>query len=366
MRIKKKEKHTRGITLIALVITIIVLLILAGVSIATLTGENGILTQAQNAKNETEEAEAQEKEELKNQNSLIENIVNGNFSNQNAENNLIIKSQEQDGAFFIAIAITNISQELVDNYKSEILNKTPEEKEEILIDLFKKSMKGMLEFITGKEINTEKELVDAVAKMNGDTEVEFNTIKDYFIYLANKPNEEGEKTTYEEYIEEQLSFLLNMGTGVVDVTIENEKGEKIYCAYTVYDSEQKIIALMALANKVGKYKVTAKIANTDTVLTGETEIQKEYEIEIIASASAYLLDKEKTERDTIKAAYVYINNEKKDVSSYIKKDMAGDDYLDYISLYYDGVTNMEVPFDIELISKYDTSARITITEPPVH
>ena len=46
----KKEK---GITLIALVITIVVLLILAGVSIAMLTGENGILTQAQNASRET-------------------------------------------------------------------------------------------------------------------------------------------------------------------------------------------------------------------------------------------------------------------------------------------------------------------------
>ena len=43
-------KETRGITLIALVITIIVLLILAGVSIAMLTGSNGILTQANNAK----------------------------------------------------------------------------------------------------------------------------------------------------------------------------------------------------------------------------------------------------------------------------------------------------------------------------
>ncbi len=39
-------KNQKGITLIALVITIIVLLILAGVSIAMLMGENGILTQA--------------------------------------------------------------------------------------------------------------------------------------------------------------------------------------------------------------------------------------------------------------------------------------------------------------------------------
>ena len=47
---KMKCTKDRGITLIALVITIIVLLILAGVSIAMLTGQNGILTQANNAK----------------------------------------------------------------------------------------------------------------------------------------------------------------------------------------------------------------------------------------------------------------------------------------------------------------------------
>ena len=56
MKLFKNE----GITLIALVITVIVLLILAGVSIAMLTGENGILSQAQRAKNETEEAQASE------------------------------------------------------------------------------------------------------------------------------------------------------------------------------------------------------------------------------------------------------------------------------------------------------------------
>ena len=52
--------NNKGITLIALVITIIVLLILAGVSIAMLTGNNGILTQAGNAKTDTAKAEAEE------------------------------------------------------------------------------------------------------------------------------------------------------------------------------------------------------------------------------------------------------------------------------------------------------------------
>ena len=57
-------KNTKGITLIALVITIIVLLILAGVSIAMLTGQNGILTQAQSAKQTTELKSAEEKVKL--------------------------------------------------------------------------------------------------------------------------------------------------------------------------------------------------------------------------------------------------------------------------------------------------------------
>ena len=61
-RFIKRESY--GITLIALVITIIVLLILAGVSISMLTGQNGILTQAQNAKNKTEEAEEKERIQL--------------------------------------------------------------------------------------------------------------------------------------------------------------------------------------------------------------------------------------------------------------------------------------------------------------
>ena len=58
------KQNTRGITLIALVITIIVLLILAGVSISMLTGTNGILTQAQNAKQVTEESAEKEKRQL--------------------------------------------------------------------------------------------------------------------------------------------------------------------------------------------------------------------------------------------------------------------------------------------------------------
>ncbi len=53
-------KKNKGITLIALVITIIVLLILAGVAISMLSGENGILRKAAEAKTKTEQAQKEE------------------------------------------------------------------------------------------------------------------------------------------------------------------------------------------------------------------------------------------------------------------------------------------------------------------
>lgn len=64
MRRQINQKKNNGITLIALVITIIVLLILAGVSLVTLTGDNGILTKASEAKERTGQANAEEQVEI--------------------------------------------------------------------------------------------------------------------------------------------------------------------------------------------------------------------------------------------------------------------------------------------------------------
>ena len=67
------KNNAKGITLIALIITIIVLLVLAGVTIAMLTGENGIINKAMQAKIRTEEAKETEEAGLKE----IENYLNG-------------------------------------------------------------------------------------------------------------------------------------------------------------------------------------------------------------------------------------------------------------------------------------------------
>ena len=59
-----KTKEIRGITIISLVITVIILLILSGVSISTISGENGILTKARLAKQMSEASSEREAIEL--------------------------------------------------------------------------------------------------------------------------------------------------------------------------------------------------------------------------------------------------------------------------------------------------------------
>ena len=73
----KKYKNEIGITLIALIVTIIVLLILAAVSIATLTGENGILTRANESKTQTEIGEEEEAIKLAYNGVMADNLGDG-------------------------------------------------------------------------------------------------------------------------------------------------------------------------------------------------------------------------------------------------------------------------------------------------
>ena len=76
----KNNKNIAGITLIALVITIIVLLILAGISIAMLTGDNSILKRATDAKTQTGVEQEKEIIALAYNSALTKKLGNGNSS----------------------------------------------------------------------------------------------------------------------------------------------------------------------------------------------------------------------------------------------------------------------------------------------
>lgn len=98
-------KNQKGITLIALVITIIVLLILAGVTIAMLTGENGILNKATTAVNNTTDAELKEAVRL----AVATNITNNDGSFVVTDETALKKEIETANANVTA-EVTNIEE----------------------------------------------------------------------------------------------------------------------------------------------------------------------------------------------------------------------------------------------------------------
>ena len=109
-----KRELNNGITLIALVITIIILLILAGISIAMLTGDNGILNKATTAKEETTKASAEEKVKI---------AVVGSYNTEGKINKTELK-KNLDNVEGIDKTTTNIkslpSTVICDGYEVEI------------------------------------------------------------------------------------------------------------------------------------------------------------------------------------------------------------------------------------------------------
>lgn len=102
------EKN-RGITLIALVVTIIVLLILAGVSISMLTGQNGILNRASEAKEKTKLSQKQEKSDMAGLEDLINESVDGTSVEQVSDKNPGVLEQDvSDSNVYIINSIEDL------------------------------------------------------------------------------------------------------------------------------------------------------------------------------------------------------------------------------------------------------------------
>ena len=88
------QRNTKGITLIALVVTVIVLIILAGVSISLVLGENGIVNKAKKAKENTELAKTEEETMLNDLAKQIEEGTSGGTTNPPVEKSEIEKSRD--------------------------------------------------------------------------------------------------------------------------------------------------------------------------------------------------------------------------------------------------------------------------------
>ena len=101
-------KNSKGITLVALVVTIVVLLILAGVSINLVLGENGLITQAQEAKRKTAEAKENEITSMDSASDWVSETVNNTSLPQNTITKPYMPSSE-----FKKVEGTNLANGLV-------------------------------------------------------------------------------------------------------------------------------------------------------------------------------------------------------------------------------------------------------------
>ncbi|MBS6252513.1 MAG: leucine-rich repeat protein [Clostridium sp.] len=128
---RKKEKQ-KGITLIALVITIVVLLILAGVSISMITGDNGVITNAQKSKLSTTFSAYKEEVDLYKASKYAENR---NFLENTLEagkTSLSYNTKDQDEEGNIKTIITTITEADMEKFeiiKGKLLIKTKDVKE---------------------------------------------------------------------------------------------------------------------------------------------------------------------------------------------------------------------------------------------
>ena len=143
----RKEK---GITLVALVVTIIVLIILAGISINLVLGDNGIITIAKKAKENTELAKIQEETEL---NELYTQLETEGSSSGNLPYDSIAKLTE------FKTAIANAIEE-AGGVKPEVSAETT---------VFANNIKGIVKEVTKDATATAEEIAEGkTAWVNGE------------------------------------------------------------------------------------------------------------------------------------------------------------------------------------------------------
>ena len=166
----KETRRQEGITLVALVITVIVLIILAGVTLSTLVGDNGIISKAQEGKQNMTNAAAEEEEYLQNIANAMNEIEGGNVEQIVDEEGPIVEIQEKEiGVDSITIEVLATDEEsglaeeeTYEYYLGEEKQETSEENSYTY---------------TGLESNTEYEITVKVRDKLGNVGEQTKTIK---------------------------------------------------------------------------------------------------------------------------------------------------------------------------------------------
>ena len=201
-------KNNKGITLVALVVTIIVLIILAGISINLILGDNGIITIAKRAMENIELAKIPEETEL---NELYEQIETEGSNSGNLPYDSIAKLTE------FKTAIANAIDE-AGGIKPEVSAETA---------VFANNIKGIVKEVTKNATATSQDIAEGkTAWVNG--EIVTGTFKENTIKFKTLENPVG--TTIKEYNKANLKEN-NITKNLSDRLNYNSSDEPDYMCY---------------------------------------------------------------------------------------------------------------------------------------
>ena len=325
-------KSNNGITLIALVVTIVVLLILAGVSISMLTGENGIIKQAQNAKEKSEIGEEKEaisvaysgakikKEGTEVTAKDVQDQFNYNETKANASGN--IKIQFTDSKRWYSIDNSgNIEgpfeseDEKVTDWVNIVISKTPESEPSGSVLLKVEKVEGLdgNVILDDIDVNTlsEDEKKDIIIKYIVYSDKKYKSFNE----LIENEFEGNEQMFWQEYIGDLDEYI------EYEINYYKEKEIVFIPCYTVINPTNEVSdTYLATENDVYTFTIV-------DVVTGET-YEKAVEVTNIDTSLeyyvsnkkwiVYLLDKTDNPVDFENAYFIY-KGERIDVTSCIDK-----------------------------------------------
>ena len=335
--ILKKEK---GITLIALVVTIVVLLILAGVSINLVIGNNGIITKSKEARIVTRADNAEDEVELWKGNNYIAKNSNGSSESKNDmlqrlidkklvyedeidRNNEIITIKREDGTIVKEI-----------NYGGVVIHisKTPETEEAGTVVLQVASVEGVvtirLEDIPALDETTKKDLIRKTEilccnQYEGTNFSKFEELVQY--YYEQKRFDENSEEAFWNYIDDMDEWL----RWNVEDTLEYDEDLDIYYSYRATNPDGET-SNVYVATENGTYTFTVNDLLTGKTYTKSVEVNNvdsnllQYYVANVENHNfnsewcVGLADSRDNSITTFDEAYIMYNDSKIDISEYIE------------------------------------------------
>ena len=344
-------KNKKGITLIALVVTIVVLLILAGVTISLLLDENGIIAKSKDARTETRVSQIEDevgmwkqhnfinKESNQAQESadtMLENLISRKLLTEDEidRDQELITIKKKDGTVIKEISYSNVTINI---------SKTPATEKTGAVLLKVDSVEGL----NSLTITSEEELNTFVNSLSEDQKKEI--IRNGYIKFVNKQDPSANCTTFQDVLEwtkkqgniseateDAFWTVLLSKQGLDEATLfvikscYYNESTKMIEGYTITNPNNEESNTYYIAKANGTYTFRIKDVVTGKTYTKKVEVTnvdtslQEYTVASKKNDNNYvavMLKSEATgEYTNFEKAYIMYNNEKIEITSVIYND----------------------------------------------